>query len=114
MVINKNKGTEQKNAWEVGQKKLSATNLPLAEALQGSNAAKVQVSGSIEEVKRAKLVMIYRRNPRLDRISKALKEKYGNVLCIITIPAGLVGEFLDKLNKATGGDNQTKMLEQGK
>lgn len=33
---------------------------------------------------------------------------------IVTLPAGMVGEFLDKLNKATSGDNQTKMLEQGK
>jgi ribosome maturation protein SDO1 len=38
----------------------------------------------------------------------------GSLMGIITIPAGMVGEFLDKLNKATSGDNQTKMLEQGK
>ncbi|VVB56717.1 Ribosome maturation protein SDO1 [uncultured archaeon] len=34
----------------------------------------------------------------------------GSLMGVITIPAGMVGEFLDKLNKATSGDNQTKML----
>jgi ribosome maturation protein SDO1 len=34
----------------------------------------------------------------------------GSLMCIVTVPAGLVGEFLEKLNKATSGDNQTKML----
>ncbi len=38
----------------------------------------------------------------------------GSLMGVITIPAGMVGEFLDKLNKATSGDNQTKMLDAGK
>ena len=35
----------------------------------------------------------------------------GSLMGVITIPAGMVGEFLDKLNKATSGDNQTKMMD---
>ena len=34
----------------------------------------------------------------------------GSLMGVVSIPAGMVGEFLDKLNKATSGDNQTKML----
>ena len=38
----------------------------------------------------------------------------GSLMGVVNVPAGMVGEFLDKLNKATSGDNQTKMLDAGK
>ncbi len=35
----------------------------------------------------------------------------GSLLCVVEIPAGLVGEFFDRLNKATRASAQTRMLD---
>ncbi|MBI4214822.1 ribosome assembly factor SBDS [archaeon] len=34
----------------------------------------------------------------------------GSLLVMVNIPAGLVGDFLDKLNKATSGNNETRIV----
>ena len=41
------------------------------------------------------------------------KEEYGSdgsIMAVCEIPAGIQGEFYDKLNKLTGGTVQTKLL----
>jgi len=35
----------------------------------------------------------------------------GDLICILNIPAGIVNEFYDKLNKLTAGSVQTKIIE---
>ncbi|MEM3362497.1 MAG: ribosome assembly factor SBDS [Candidatus Anstonellaceae archaeon] len=35
----------------------------------------------------------------------------GDFICVISVPAGLAGEFYEKLNKLTAGSAQTKVLE---
>ena len=37
--------------------------------------------------------------------------KEGDLVCVCEIPAGMQGEFFDKLNKMTGGSVQTKQLK---
>ena len=36
---------------------------------------------------------------------------YYYLICVCEIPAGMQGEFFDKLNKMTGGSVQTKQLK---
>jgi ribosome maturation protein Sdo1 len=36
----------------------------------------------------------------------------GSLVVVISMPAGLASEFYDKLNKATAGQAQTKLIEQ--
>jgi ribosome maturation protein SDO1 len=35
----------------------------------------------------------------------------GSLMAVVTVPAGLVGEFFERLNKATAATAQTKMIE---
>lgn len=35
----------------------------------------------------------------------------GSLICVVEIPAGLVGEFFDRLNRATNATVETRMLE---
>ncbi|MFH0927653.1 MAG: ribosome assembly factor SBDS [Candidatus Micrarchaeota archaeon] len=35
----------------------------------------------------------------------------GSLICVVEVPAGLVGEFFDRLNKATAATVETRMLE---
>ena len=34
----------------------------------------------------------------------------GNLICVVELPAGMQGEFFDRINKATGGQVETKIL----
>ncbi len=45
---------------------------------------------------------------------KMIKEEWasdGSLLAMVEIPAGLQGDFFDKLNKLTSGNNETKIIE---
>jgi ribosome maturation protein SDO1 len=45
---------------------------------------------------------------------KRIKEEWesdGSLIAVVEIPAGLQGEFFDKLNKLTSGNNETKIIE---
>jgi len=45
---------------------------------------------------------------------KTIKEEWasdGSLLAMIEIPAGIQGDFFDKLNKMTAGNNETKIVE---
>jgi ribosome maturation protein SDO1 len=45
---------------------------------------------------------------------KMMKEEWesdGSLIAVVEIPAGLQGEFFDKLNKLTSGNNETKIIE---
>jgi len=45
---------------------------------------------------------------------KRIKEEWesdGSLIAVVEIPAGLQGEFFDKLNKLTSGNNETKVIE---
>ena len=45
---------------------------------------------------------------------KKIKEEWesdGSLIAVVEIPAGLQGEFFDKLNKLTSGNNETKIIE---
>jgi len=45
---------------------------------------------------------------------KMMKEEWesdGSLIAVVEIPAGLQGDFFDKLNKLTSGNNETKIIE---
>ena len=45
---------------------------------------------------------------------KMMKEEWGSdgsLIAVVEIPAGLQGDFFDKLNKLTSGNNETKIVE---
>ncbi len=45
---------------------------------------------------------------------KMMKEEWesdGSLIAVVEIPAGLQGDFFDKLNKLTSGNNETKVIE---
>jgi ribosome maturation protein SDO1 len=44
-------------------------------------------------------------------IEKEEWTKNGELICVLSIPAGLSGEFYERLNKLTAGSAQTKVLE---
>ncbi len=45
------------------------------------------------------------------KMTKEEWESDGSLIAVVEIPAGLQGDFFDKLNKLTSGDNETKIIE---
>ena len=48
---------------------------------------------------------------KLHAVQKEQWTSDGSFICVVEVPAGLVGEFFDKLNKATQASAQTRMLD---